>query len=176
MVVRPAAPSTAPAAVTAPEADKLADVSDAPVLRPLDPNMAPAAESSPLAVTEDTVAPPVSERPVADKGAALDKPPAAVTAPDVLTLAAVKAPVSTEAELNDPAVTAPLADIVALRIKPVTLIAFAITDPGRLTVRVGSFPMTMDDAVGPRRRTPDVAPVPASRTRSPPTEELCPAP
>lgn len=71
-------------------------------------------------------------------------------------------------------VATPLADSEAVRRSPVTLAEFITSAPATEVVRLASVPSTIVEADGPKRSTPEVEPVPASRTKSPPTELLSP--
>lgn len=119
-----------------------------------------------------------------ESGPLVDRP-AAVTTPDVLRPelptaipTALTAPLAVnEAALTDPevesdaAVKAPLMLASAERSRPVTLTAFTARPPKIVEVFVTSAPMYTAFDEGPRRRTPAEAPVPASRMRSPPTDD-----
>lgn len=72
-------------------------------------------------------------------------------------------------------VAGPLEDRLAARSRPVTEAVFAAKLPGTLTVFATSAPKTTELADKPTRTMPYVEPVPASRTRSPPTDNASPA-
>ena len=93
---------------------------------------------------------------------------AADTVPDAVTDAALSVPTV----LNAAAVMAADDVTPAARSRPVTLALFMTSAPTTDAVLVTSFRMTTDVADGPTRTTPVVLPVPASRTRSPPTDAL----
>jgi len=160
-------------AETVPAVERCAAVTEAVEDRPEVPNNAPAALSMPDAVMPATEMEPtvVSEDTVTVWE---DESPAAVTEPETLTEEEVTAPDWMEPAETDAADTAPATVSDADCIKPVTDSALATKPPSAVAV-VPVEPSRTDPLVGPSRRTPEVAPVPASRIRSPPTLAECPA-
>ena len=122
--------------------------------------------------------PPALTVPVAVRCCELSVPavvrPAAVTGPDDETLVATMGPAFMVDADRTATVAEPATDRLAELIRPVTDAVLDCRVPATETVRVGSLPRTMPAAEAPMRTTPLEAPVPASRTTSPPTLLACP--
>ena len=95
--------------------------------------------------------------------------PARLTLPLTVRLLAVTSPVDRVKDDTAPAVLTLLA-----RSKPVKLPVLATSAPGPDTVPAAEPTVTVE-ALLPIRIVPPVAPVPASRTRSPPAKPVSPA-
>lgn len=80
----------------------------------------------------------------------------------------VSGPIDADVADSDNAVIAPEAETEAARTRPVTDKAFACRLPTTVVVLVTSPPRMIPKALVPMRTLPYEAPVPASRTRSPP--------
>lgn len=154
-----------PLAVTLPLADRLDAIADDAVKGPVD-TLAPVTPAELLRPAA------VSELPVRIVPAVIS---AAVKEPLRLVDAAVTAPTCMLTAVTADAVTVPEAVMDDDRRVPVTLAELATREPATVVVRVTSLPSTIEDAATPTRTTPLVAPVPASRMRSPPVELEWPA-
>jgi hypothetical protein len=171
--VMPVEPTTRPSALTWPDA-VTPDTDAGPLtVKPDEPTSAEAALMEPVAVTAaaDKVPDNMASEPL--------KTPTLVTGPETerdpptLIAPAETDPAVIDAAVSAPAVSGPV-DTLAERSRPVTEAVFATKPPDTTTSRDVS-PSTTCDAPGPSRRTPPLAPVPASSTRSPPLLSASPA-
>jgi len=119
---------------------------------------------SPTVTAPNELKPPATTTPDTDRPEPVNPPTALTPPPPTLTAKAVM----------EPAVTDPLTDTLAARTPPVTDAVLETSAP-RTVVVVVVAPTTTALAAGPTRTTPAVAPVPASRTRSPPALFVSPA-
>lgn len=159
---------TVPTAVTGPEADK--DAANRPPDKEAEAAVTAPAVTAPVD-KDATVAAPEAVRTVAVTGPVLDKPvtwarPEVNEPVDMLD--DVSGPTDAEVADNEEVVMAPEAETEAARTRPVTDNAFACKPPITVVVLVTSPPRIIPYALVPMRTLPYEAPVPASRTRSPP--------
>ena len=168
-VYKPSLPrTTEPTAVTGPDADM--DAATKPPARDAEDAVTAPAVTAPVD-REATVAAPVVVRTVAVTGPELVRPVTCATAavmPPVERDVAVSGPTDAEVAESDRAVTAPADDNEPDRSRPVTEAVFACMPPMTVVVLVTSPPRMTPKALAPMRTLPYDAPVPASRTRSPP--------
>jgi hypothetical protein len=167
-VLIPLEPNTPPTALTTPPAVTAAALRVPTLVRPEEPPTNPAALIIPLAVALAALKPPVMVTPVAVIVLLVVTPATVNAPPELMPEALVIEPIWTDAAVMLPAVIAPVVVMAADRSRPVTLIVLATRLPDTELVTEAE-PMITESAVGPNRITPELSPVPASSTRSPPT-------